>query len=140
MSDATIVSHVASPEYRANVDAMTCAVEGCKRWRESEDTLMCSDHRKADADRANAMDPEKLEKYRMRGKYSEMPRTFRFMGSSYRDEHFPDGDRKFGILEGFRHFYVRQHEHERFNTKFCQAHEQADPRTWRDRGFKEREP
>lgn len=43
MSDA-IVSHVASPEYRAGVDSMTCAEPGCKRWRRDDRTPFCTDH------------------------------------------------------------------------------------------------
>lgn len=42
MSDV-IVSHIASPEYRASVDRMGCAMPGCKRWR-TGDTEFCEDH------------------------------------------------------------------------------------------------
>lgn len=45
MNDAPIVSHVASPEYRENIDEMTCAWPKCKRWRVDGTTKYCEHHR-----------------------------------------------------------------------------------------------
>ena len=45
MSDESpIVSHVASKEYRENVDAMTCLRPGCRRWRIDGRSPFCGIH------------------------------------------------------------------------------------------------
>lgn len=44
MSDAPIVSHIASPEYRDGIDGMMCKVPGCKRWKSGAGSPFCDDH------------------------------------------------------------------------------------------------